>query len=132
MSKDEPNCYLKTCFNLAKLYNSLIRNNMQNINKFNKLGVTDNKMLDTFKDKVQPLTEEEKEVEIERKAHLLKSVNAKMKPPAPIQCILLRGEELENITEKPKPKNYTTEELFKSPEQKPEEEIMNPDYYYLY
>ena len=131
--EEDPNGYLKTCFNLAKLYNSLIRNDMQNVDKFNKLGVTDNtiKMLDTFNDKIQPLTEEEKEAEDERKAHLLKSVNAKKKPPVlqPIQCIKLRGDELENIANKPK--KYTTEELFKSPDQKPEEEMVNPDYYYI-
>ena len=131
--EEDPNGYLKTCFNLAKLYNSLIRNDMQNVDKFNKLGVTDNtiKMLDTFNDKIQPLTEEEKEAEDERKAHLLKSVNAKKKPPVlqPIQCIKLLGDELENIANKPK--KYTTEELFKSPDQKPEEEMVNPDYYYI-
>jgi hypothetical protein len=106
---------------------------MQNIDKFNKLGVTDNtiKMLDNFNDKVQPLTVEEKEAEDERKANLLRNGKAKKKGPAPalppIQCIKLRGDQLESLA----PKRYTTEDLFKNPDVKPEEEMENPDYYYI-
>ena len=61
-------------------------------------------MLDTFKDILQSLTDEEKEEEDERKAHLLKLINVKKKSPVlqPIQSIKLRGDELENIANKPK------------------------------
>ena len=64
-NEDDQNGYLKTCYNLSKLYNSLVHNDMDNVDKFNKMGITDNtvNMLAHFNDKVQPKTEEEKEAE---------------------------------------------------------------------
>jgi len=143
---DEANGYLKTCLNLAKLYNSLVKNDMDNIDKFNKLGVTENtiKMLDTFNDKVKPLTEEEKEALDEKKAKLLKAGQKKTEPyrnkalsdskdeKMPIQCIKLRSDQLENLADLKNnlPKKYTAEDLFESPDNKFEEDL-NPDYYYM-
>ena len=119
---------------------------MDNIDKFNNLGVTENtiKMLDTFNDKVQPLTEEEKEALDEKKAQLLKAGKKKTEPnrnkllsgskdeKMPIQCIKLRGDQLENLADLKNnlPKKYTAEDLFKPPDNKFEEDL-NPDYYYM-
>ena len=66
---DDENGYLKTCHNLAKLYNNLVHNDMDNIDKFNQMGITDNtiKMLDHFNDIVEPKTKEEKEKESQEK-----------------------------------------------------------------
>ena len=67
---DDENGYLKTCHNLAKLYNNLVHNDMDNVDKFNKMGITDNtiNMLDHFNEKVEPKTEEEKQKEKERES----------------------------------------------------------------
>ena len=61
--EDDENGYLKTCHNLSKLYNNLVHDDMDNVDKFNKMGITDNtlNMLDHFNDKVEPKTEEEKQ-----------------------------------------------------------------------
>ena len=69
---DDENGYLKTCHNLAKLYNNLVHNDMDNVDKFNKMGITDNtiNMLDHFNDKVEPKTELEKEEEKEKEKDL--------------------------------------------------------------
>ena len=68
-NEEDENGYLKTCYNLSKLYNSLVQNDMNNVDKFNKMGITDNtvNMLDHFNDKVEPKTEEEKLAEINKK-----------------------------------------------------------------
>jgi len=59
---EDENGYLKTCYNLSKLYNNLVKNDLNNVDKFNKMGITDNtvNMLKVFNDKVEPRTEEEK------------------------------------------------------------------------
>ena len=64
---EDENGYLKTCHNLAELYNNLVHDDMDNVDKFNKMGITENtlNMLDHFNDKVKPKTEEEKEKEKE-------------------------------------------------------------------
>ena len=58
--KDE-NEYLKICYNLSKLYNKLVHYDMDNVDKFNKMGITESiiTMLDQFNDRVEPKTEEE-------------------------------------------------------------------------
>ena len=136
---EDPNGYLKTCFNLAKLYNSLVKNDMDNVDKFNQMGVTENtvQILDTFNDKMQPLTPEEKQAEDDRKAHLLKSAKApkpdtksyklvgdrmgKMPRKDPgssqIQFIRVNGRQLENLADPNNVTNkqYTTGELFSAP-----------------
>ena len=63
--EDDDNSYLKTCYNLSKLYNNLVHDDMDNVDKFNKMGITDNtlNMLDQFNDKVEPKPEEEKDLE---------------------------------------------------------------------
>ena len=60
--EEDENGYLKTCHNLSRLYNNLVHNDMDNVDKFNNMGITDNtlNMLDHFNDKVEPKTEEEK------------------------------------------------------------------------
>ena len=60
------NGYLKTCYNLSKLYKNLVHNDMKNVDKLNRMGITDNaiNMLGVFNDKVEPKTEEEKSAEI--------------------------------------------------------------------
>ena len=65
---EDENNYLQTCYNLSKLYNNLVHNNIANVEKFNKMGITGNTlgMLDSFNDRVEPKTEEEKEREILR------------------------------------------------------------------
>ena len=65
---EDENGYLKTCYNLSKLYNNLVHDDMNNVDKFNKMGITDNtiNMLDHFNDKVEPKTEEEKAKEQEK------------------------------------------------------------------
>ena len=61
-NEEDQNGYLKTCYNLAKLYNNLIKNDKNNAELFNKMGITDLNinMLNHFNDIVEPLTEEEK------------------------------------------------------------------------
>ena len=60
-NKDE-NGYLKTCYNLSKLYHNLVKNDLNNVDKFNKIGITDNtmNMLKAFNDKVESKIEKEK------------------------------------------------------------------------
>ena len=153
---EDPNGYLKTCFNLAKLYNSLVKNDMDNVDKFNQMGVTENtvQILDTFNDKMQPLTPEEKQAEDDRKAHLLKSAKApkpdtksyklvgdrmgKMPRKDPgssqIQFIRVNGRQLENLADPNNVTNkqYTTGELFSAPDNsKKTQDIPNPQYYYI-
>ena len=143
-SQDEPNGYLKTCFNLAKLYNNLIKSDMNNADKFNKMGVTENavKLLDTFKDKIKPKTKEEQEAEDAKellKAGKKKDVPTKQDEPkreikkSPIQFILLPGKDLEHLAdpEKKLSKQYITEDLFARPDENKAEEITNPEYYYI-
>ena len=62
-NEEDENGYLKTCYNLAKLYNNLIKNDKNNAELFNKMGITDLNinMLNHFNDIVEPLTEEEKD-----------------------------------------------------------------------
>lgn len=62
------NWLLKICYNLSKLYNSLVFNDMKNTDKLKRVGIIDNGiiMLDFFNDKVEPKTEEEKSAEIKR------------------------------------------------------------------
>jgi len=64
------NGYLKTCYNLAKLYNNLVQDDMDNVNKFSQMGITDNtiNMLDHFNKKVEPKTPEEIEKERENES----------------------------------------------------------------
>ena len=68
-NEEDENGYLKTCYNLSKLYNSLVHNDMDNVDKFNRMGITENtvNMLDHFNDKVKPKSEEEKLAEINKK-----------------------------------------------------------------
>ena len=65
---EDENNYLQTCYNLSKLYNNLVHNDIANVEKFNKMGITGNTldMLDSFNDRVEPKTEEEKEREVLR------------------------------------------------------------------
>ena len=60
--KEDENGYLKTCYNLSRLYDNLVKNDLNNVDKFNKMGITDNtlNMLKVFNDKVEPMTEEER------------------------------------------------------------------------
>ena len=71
-NEEDENGYLKTCLNLSSLYNTLVHNDINNVDKFNKMGITDDsiKMLGHFNDKVEPKTEEEKEAELNRKRNL--------------------------------------------------------------
>ena len=64
------NGYLKTCYNLTKLYNNLVQDDMDNVNKFSQMGITDNtiNMLDHFNKKVEPKTPEEIEKERENES----------------------------------------------------------------
>ena len=59
---EDENGYLKTCYNLSRLYDNLVKNDLNNVDKFNKMGITDNtvNMLKVFNDKVEPMTEEER------------------------------------------------------------------------
>ena len=137
----DPNGYLKTCFNLSKLYNSLLKNDMDNIDKFNKMGVTENavKILDTFNDKIEPLTEEEKIAEDNKKGKVLRSgkkpepeiEKEKKLEKIPIQCIKVNGKELEHLADLDNnlPEQYTVAGLLKPPEK--EEDLPNPEYYYM-
>ena len=61
-NEEDENGYLKTCYNLAKLYNNLIKSDKNNADKFNRMGITDNiiQMLNHFNDIIEPLTDEEK------------------------------------------------------------------------
>ena len=80
--EDDENGYLKTCYNLSKLYNTLVHDDMDNVDKFNKMGITDNtlNMLDQFNDKVEPLTEEEK-------AKLLELKSEEKKPEEEVEVL---------------------------------------------
>ena len=130
---------------------------MDNVDKFNKMGVTENtvQMLDTFNDKMEPLTPEEKEAEEARKQHLLRAGNnegatrtnklvgdrgykpavvkpkKKKEPRYPIQCIKVVGKNLQHLADPNLPKQYTTGDIFKETADKPAEEIPNPKYYYI-
>ena len=59
---EDENGYLKTCYNLSRLYDNLVKNDLNNVDKFNKMGITDNtvNMLKVFNDKVEPMTEEKR------------------------------------------------------------------------
>ena len=144
--EEDPNGYLKTCFNLAKLYNSLLKNDLDSIDKYNKLGVTENtvKMLDTFNDKMKPLTEEEKEEENAKKCQLLRTLNnrgelsknklgKKDEKKPPIQCIKIDGKELEKLAdpEEKLPKQYKAADLFEPVDEGNKLNDFNPEYYYI-
>lgn len=62
-ANEEGNGYLKTCLNLSKLYNNLVKNDLNNVDKFNNMGITENtvNMLSVFNEKLEPKKEEEKE-----------------------------------------------------------------------
>ena len=115
-NEEDENGYLKTCYNLSKLYNSLVKNDMDNVDKFNRMGITDNtiKMLDHFNDKVEPKTEEEKEAELNRKKNLAALQNNEgeenidnLKPTELVRGIMKNcGESLEQITVPPSSNEY--------------------------
>ena len=112
---EDENGYLKTCFNLSKLYNSLVRNDMTNVDKFNNMGITEKtvKMLDHFNNNVEPKTEDEI-AEEQNKKRLLEATNVdnvvippepnvdEMKPPQLVRGIMQNcAETLEQITVPP-------------------------------
>ena len=83
---EDENGYLKTCYNLSKLYNSLVRNDMDNVEKFNNMGITEKtvKMLDHFNNNVEPKTEDEIAEEQNKKKYLEASnVDNVVIPPEP-------------------------------------------------
>ena len=117
-NEEDQNGYLKTCYNLSKLYNSLVHNDMDNVDKFNRMGITDNTvgMLDHFNEKVEPKTEEEKEAELNRRQNLAalqkdekeeeENVN-NLKPTELVRGIMKNcGEALEQITVPPSSNEY--------------------------
>ena len=101
---DGAKAYLRTCLNLSELYNSLVRNDMNNVDKFNNMGITDNtiNMLKVFNEEVQPRTEEEKESDLRR----VRAVRGKplynkenLGPDDMVRCIMKNcGEIMEQIT----------------------------------
>ena len=107
---DDENGYLKTCYNLSKLYNNLVHDDMNNVDKFNQMGITDNtiNMLDQFNDKVEPKTVEEKEKKQEKS---LEQEEAKEKENE----IIEKKEEDEKGKEKPKEEteDLTPEEMIR-------------------
>jgi len=112
---EDENGYLKTCYNLSKLYNSLVRNDMDNVEKFNNMGITEKtvKMLDHFNNNVEPKTEDEI-AEEQNKKRYLEASNVdnvvippepsvdEMKPPQLVRGIMQNcAETLEQITVPP-------------------------------
>ena len=91
---------------------------MDNVDKFNRMGITDNTvgMLDHFNEKVEPKTEEEKEAELNRRQNLAalqkdekeeeENVN-NLKPTELVRGIMKNcGEALEQITVPPSSNEY--------------------------
>ena len=107
---DQGDDYLQTCYNLSKLYNNLVHNDINNVDKFNKMGITANtiNMLDSFNDKVEPKTEEEKEREILRKRAPQKEEDVNyLRPPEMIRGIMKNcSGTLEQITVPPASNEY--------------------------
>ena len=115
--EEDENGYLKTCYNLSKLYNNLVQNDMDNVEKFNQMGITEKtvNMLDVFNDKVEPKTEEEKAADLYRKKELSSSAYRKgdeedvdkMKPSQLVRGIMTNcGGALEQITVPPASNDY--------------------------
>ena len=110
-NEDDENGYLKTCFNLSKLYNSLVHNDMENVDKFNRMGITDNtvNMLDHFNNKVKPKSEEEKAVEENREQgeEQPEEIVDNLKPEEMVRGIMQNcAETLEIITVPPASNDY--------------------------
>ena len=116
-NEEDENGYLKTCYNLSKLYKNLVENDMENVDKFNQMGITEKtvNMLDHFNKKVEPKTEEEKAADLYRNKELSSSSYRKgeeenvdkMKPSQLVRGIMTNcGGALEQITVPPASNDY--------------------------
>ena len=74
---DSPLDYTEMIYNLTKLYNNLVDNNMEVVEIFSKNGVTENTVywMDIFNDQVPPMTDEEKAAQFNRTQKALEDQN---------------------------------------------------------